>query len=118
MGHVRSVWKFIFAAGVVCVVFLSLLPGTGLPSVDVSDKIEHVVAYALLGLAGGLAFPTRRATVLLLMLLPLLGFALEIAQLVVPERSSEVADALAGWIGASLTLLPILFVRLSSARTR
>ena len=37
---------------------------------ELSDKIEHLVAYALLGLAGGLAFPTRRGAIVLLVLLP------------------------------------------------
>jgi len=118
MGQFRTVLKGIFAAGAVAVIVLSLLPGRELPSLGVSDKFEHAAAYALLGLAGGLAFPTRRATIALLLLLPLLGIALEIAQLVVPQRSSEVADALADWIGAVLTLLPILFIRINSARTR
>jgi VanZ family protein len=118
MGQLRAVLKGIFAAGAVAVIVLSLLPGKELPSLGVSDKIEHAAAYALLGLAGGLAFPSRRATIALLLLLPLLGIALEIAQLVVPQRSSDVADALADWIGAVLTLLPILFIRISSARTR
>ena len=116
MDRFKTVSRYVFAAGMVAVVVLSLLPGKDMPSVGVSDKIEHVVAYALLGLAGGLAFPTRRATMLLLVLLPILGIALEVAQLFVPERSSEVADAVADWIGASLTLLPILFLRLSSAK--
>jgi VanZ family protein len=84
----------------------------------VSDKIQHVAAYALLGLAGGLAFPTRRAAILLLALLPLLGVGLELAQLLVPNRSPEVADALADWVGAALTLLPILLYRLGSTRMR
>jgi VanZ family protein len=110
--------RYMFAAGIVAVVTLSLLPGNDMPSVDVSDKIEHAVAYALLGLTGGLGFPTRRAAIVLLVLLPLLGVALEIGQLRVPERSAEVADALADWIGAALTLLPILFVRLRSTRTQ
>jgi VanZ family protein len=114
----RTVLKGMFAAGAVAAIVLSLLPGNEIPSLGVSDKIEHAAAYALLGLAGGLAFPTRRATLLLLVLLPLLGIALEIAQLAVPQRSSEVADALANWLGATIALLPILVFRLGSARTR
>src|SRR5262249_20357571 len=118
MDRFRIVSRYLFAAGVVAVVVLSLLPRGEMPSVGISDKIEHLVAYALLGLTGGLAFTTRRATILLLVLLPLLGIVLEFAQLVVPGRSSEVADALADWIGTACTLLPILIVRLSSIRIR
>jgi VanZ family protein len=118
MDHFRSVLKYIFAAGTIAVIVLSLLPGKYVPSVGLSDKLEHVLAYAFLGLTGGLAFPTSRAAVVLLMLLPLLGIALEIGQLVVPGRSSEVADAFANLMGAALALLPILVVRLSSTKMR
>ena len=118
MDRFKIVSRRIFAAGIVAVVALSLLPRKDMPSLGVSDKTEHVVAYALLGLTGGLAFPTRRAALVLLALLPLLGVALEIAQLQVPGRSAEVGDALADLIGAALTLLPILFVRLGSTRTK
>ena len=117
MIHLRTVLRCVFAAGTLAVAVLSLLPGKEIPSLGVSDKIEHVAAYALLGLTGGFAFPTRRAAMLLLVLLPLLGIGLEIAQLLVPDRSSEVADALADWIGAALPLLPILLFRLGSSRT-
>jgi VanZ family protein len=108
---------YVFAAGIVAVVILSLLPGKDIPPTGVSDKIEHVVAYALLGLAGGLAFPTRRSAIALLVLLPLLGIVLEFAQLLVPDRSAEAADALADLIGTALTLIPILYVRLRAPRT-
>lgn len=118
MSRFSSLLRYVFAAGTFGVVVLSLLPGQELPSVGVSDKVEHVAAYALLGLAGGLAFPTRRAAMLLLVLLPLLGIALEIAQLLVPNRSSDAGDALADWAGAALTLLPILLFRFGSTRTR
>src|SRR5262245_10012606 len=117
MGSFRTALRYFFTAGAIAVIVLSLLPGRDMPSLGVSDKIEHVIAYAVLGLAGGLAFPTRRSTILLLALLPTLGIALEIAQLAVPGRSAEVADALADSIGTAITLLPFLFVRLSSDGT-
>ncbi|MCI0428961.1 MAG: VanZ family protein [Rhodospirillales bacterium] len=118
MGHFGTILRSAFAAGTLAVVLLSLLPGKEIPAVGVSDKIEHVTAYALLGLAGGLAFPSCRAAMLLLALLPLLGIGLELAQSLVADRSSEVADAIADWVGATLTLLPILLFRLGSRRTR
>ena len=118
MDRFKIVSKRIFAVGIVAILILSLLPKSDMPSVGVSDKIEHVVAYALLGLAGGLGFPTQRAAIVLLVLLPLLGVALEIVQLKVPERSADVVDALADWIEAALALLPTLFVRFSLAKPR
>src|SRR5262245_53287029 len=118
MGRITMVSRWAFALGAVAVVVLSLLPGREMPSLAVSDKVEHMIAYASLGLAGGLAFPTRRGALLLLVLLPLMGIALEIAQLMVPGRSSEVADAFADLVGVAATLLPVLLFRFSASRTR
>ena len=95
MNHFRTALRYLFAAGTLAVVVFSVLPGQEMPSLGVSDKIEHVVAYAILGLTGGLAFPTPKATILLLVLLPMLGITLEVVQLVTPGRSSEVTDVLA-----------------------
>jgi uncharacterized membrane protein SirB2 len=53
--------KMLFLAGVIGVVVLSLLPAKHAPSLF-SDKLEHLIAYPVLGLVGGLAFPTRQAT--------------------------------------------------------
>jgi VanZ family protein len=43
---------------------------------------------------------------------------LEIAQLAVPQRSSDIADALADLAGVSLMLLPVVFVRFGRCATR
>jgi hypothetical protein len=64
--------RYAFGAGVVAVTVLSVLPGKEVPSPGISDKID-VVAYAAPGPSGGLAFPTRRGALLLLVLLPLMG---------------------------------------------
>src|SRR5262245_29602211 len=85
--------RLAFAAVVFAVIFLSLLPGRDLPQVGLSDKLEHVIAYAAMALAGSLAFPRLSGFLLLLVLLPALGIALEFCQLLVPGRSAEVADA-------------------------
>jgi VanZ family protein len=118
MSHFRTALRYLFAAGTIAVMVLSAIPAQEMPSLGVSDKIEHVVAYALLGLTGGRAFTAPKATILLLVLLPMLGVALEAVQLLSPGRSSEVTDAFANWAGATLVLLPILLVRFGLARTR
>jgi VanZ family protein len=118
MSHFRTAFLYLFIAGTTAVVAFSVLPGQGMPALGISDKIEHIVAYALLGLTGGLAFPTPKASILLLVLLPMLGIALEAVQLLSPGRSSEVKDALANGAGATIALLPILIVRFGLSRQR
>ena len=78
----------------------SLAPSAALPTVSVSDKAQHVIAYAVLGLLGTAAYQ-RRATRVILGL-AVYGTALEFLQTFSPGRSPDVADAIADIIGASL----------------
>jgi hypothetical protein len=82
-----SAFKLAFAIATLMVAVLSLLPGNDLPAVGISDKFEHIIAYAVLALLGGLAIPG--ATVLLAVGLSALGVAMEICQMVVPGRSAR-----------------------------
>ena len=115
-GALSPAFRLAFIAAVVAVVVLSLLPGRDLPQIGLSDKLEHVIAYAGLALAGGLAFPGRRAALLLAILLPGLGIVLEFCQLLVPGRSAEVADAVADTIGVAVAIAAFLVLRRVVAR--
>jgi VanZ family protein len=115
MRWFSSTTKVAFFAGGIGVVVLSLLPASQAPSLF-NDKLEHLFAYAILGLVGGLAFPTWRATLWMIALLPLLAIALELGQELVPGRSTEIADAVVSSAGSWLTLLPWLAVRLMDLR--
>jgi VanZ family protein len=107
-----------FAIGVISVVILSLLPSKSLPSLGVSDKLEHFVAYAILGVIAGLAYPTLRAATLLMAFLSALGITLELCQWFVPGRSPETFDAIASGLGAILALCAhLLFHSRSADRT-
>ena len=108
MREVRIVLRLAFAAAAIAVIVLSLLPRSSLPSVGVSDKYEHLAAYAVLAASAWLAFPSRRAALWFMLLLPLMSIALEFAQTLVPGRSGEVADALVSSLGAYLLLVPML----------
>ena len=114
----RSCLKIAFAIGVFTVVILNLLPARSLPSIGVSDKLEHFAAYALLGLIAGCAFPTQRATILLMAFLSTLGIALELGQWFVPGRSAETFDAIASGLGACTTLGMHLLLRSRLAGTK
>src|SRR5215510_7978703 len=111
MRWLSDIGRAAFIAGVIAVVTLSLLPARHALSLF-NDKLEHLVAYAALGLVGGLAFPSRRATLWMIALLPVLAIALELGQEFVPGRSTEIADAVASGVGSWLTLLPWLAIHL------
>jgi VanZ family protein len=107
----EPVLKLAFAATVATVIVLSLLTGRDLPQVGLPDKLEHVIAYAGMALAGSLAFPRLPAFLRLLVLLPALGIALEFCQMLVPGRSAEVGDAVADTIGVLLVIVPALVLQ-------
>jgi VanZ family protein len=110
VGWFQISLRLAFIASVIIVISLSLLPAKQAPSLF-NDKLEHLASYALLGALGGLAFPARRTTILLIVLLPALAIALEIAQRFAPGRSTDIADALVSGSGAWLALVPKLLLR-------
>ena len=87
-----SGWLLVSAA-----VFLTLAPRTFRPQTGVEHHLEHVLAFALLGLTFGLGYPGRRA------LLALLGVAmaalLEVLQAWAPGRHANLSDFMMNAIG-------------------
>jgi VanZ family protein len=83
---------------VVAIVVMTLGPPTVRPVSGFNRSLEHVAAFALLGLAFGLAYPNKR------MLLALIGVTvaalLETLQLVVPGRHAYFADFVINAAGA------------------
>jgi len=93
-----------FAVGAIMVVVLSLLPQDIAPHVDVGDKVQHLIAYLCLALAGGIAFPDRRFLLALGLGLIALGVSLEIAQAFVPGRFASIGDVAANTLGVAVGL--------------
>jgi VanZ family protein len=92
-----SGWLLVSAA-----VFLTLAPRTFRPQTGVEHHLEHVLAFALLGLAFGLGYPGRR------LLLALVGVAmaalLEVLQSWVPGRHANLSDFMMNAIGVGAGL--------------
>jgi len=93
----RSLARAAFVLVLLGIIYLSLKPGTHPPQPRWNDKSQHAFAYAVAGLTGFVAFPTRRRRIG--WSLVALGALLEVGQAVVPNRSSEFADLLANGIG-------------------
>ena len=98
----RKLSQMAFVIGLVAVILLSLLPQDVLPDPGTWDKLNHVMAYGVLALAGGLGFRGLRSLLLVGIGLLILGIALEIAQAALPHRSASAYDVLANLIGISL----------------
>jgi VanZ family protein len=95
------------------IAYLSMMSGPAVPAPDVSDKIRHFGAYAMLAIPTAMWFgPGRVATVIVL---TVYGAGLEIAQaLFTATREASMLDGLANTLGAAAGYLLVWFI----ARTR
>ena len=91
-----------FFVGLLAVVALSVLPQGAVPHTGLSDKVDHMAAYAALALAGGIAFRGARSLFLLALGLLALGSGLELVQALIPDRYASGYDILANAIGIAL----------------
>lgn len=98
-GFVIWLARVAFAIGLVVVVVLSLLPASGLPSTDISDKIEHFLGYFAVAAAGAVGFHGHRDRLILVFSLIAFGILMEIGQMVAPGRDPSVGDAIANALG-------------------
>ena len=95
--------RIVYVLGAVAICVLSLVPLDRIPfETGLSDKLDHVFAYAVVACAGGLGFAARRAWLATGLGLIALGIGLEILQAYVPGRMPSAADALANGVGVAL----------------
>ncbi|MCC5795601.1 MAG: VanZ family protein [Chromatiales bacterium] len=110
---VPRLWGVWMALGVLLlcsVLFLALMPGSEAPSIGLSDKLLHLLTFAVLMAWFAGLVPTARHWQLALLLLTY-GILIELLQAFTPDRQAELADVLAdaagillGWAGARLGL--------------
>ena len=101
-------------------IFIGGGPGVRQPSIDLIpiDKLEHAVAFCGLQVLGFRALryelPNRTRPALLwsaALISVAFGIALEVYQLGLPDRSADVADAVADAVGAVLGATVLSFLR-------
>ena len=99
-------------AGSLVIIAVSVLPGDELPSTDLSDKLLHTLAYAILMACVTVGFRAKSWPRLGLLLVAL-GAALEVAQGFVPGRTASLLDGLSNALGVVVVLMAAsLFARL------
>ena len=92
------------------VIIGSLLPALLLPDLPAgSDKVEHLLGYAILSATAVQVFATRAALLRAALFLVALGVGIEVAQdLLTTTREMDAMDALANTCGVVLGLLTAL----------
>lgn len=98
-------WSGLWMLAIAAVVIGSLLPSSDLPSVQVNDKVEHFVAYAILSAGAVQLFARRLSWAFVCVLLVLMGIGLEYLQAQMGlGRMLDRNDALANTIGVLIGL--------------
>ena len=92
--------RITFYAAAALVAAVSLVPSTTLPPTSIGDKMEHVIAYAVLGLFG--AASSERGIMRVILGLAAFGLAIEVLQTFSPGRSPDLLDLVADIAGAGL----------------
>jgi VanZ family protein len=102
LARADGLWRKLLPWLVATVAFMALTP---VPPQQMSsgwDKADHVLAFAALALAGWLGHgATRRGGALVVVLLAGYGGFIELAQMLVPNRSAEWRDLLADLVGVA-----------------
>ncbi|BDQ02216.1 MAG: hypothetical protein KatS3mg036_0660 [Ignavibacterium sp.] len=92
----------------ITIFILTSLPSDQLPSVEIGDKVNHFLAFFVLGFFLNLTlkyqtkYPSLKKNILLITIIIAAGYGLldELHQLFVPGRSAEVLDWVADFVGA------------------
>jgi VanZ family protein len=99
----RPTWRVLFAVAVLVTLVLMLVPiHTTAGGVPHTDKVAHILVFAVLGWMALAAWPHRLSVIALG--LGLYGPLIELLQALTPSRTASVADAAADWVGLALGL--------------
>ncbi|MBI4875545.1 MAG: VanZ family protein [Acidobacteria bacterium] len=112
-----GLWPVLIAA----VVLFSLLPGSRMPDLPLSDKQEHFTAYLGLAVIPVAAVKRGRIALAAALSIACLGVALEFFQMRIPGRAFDARDILANCIGVligTLAGLPLRRRVLTAGQTR
>lgn len=109
-------WLILFAA--------TTLPGNKVPDLGVSDKIEHSTAYMVLSVLLCLTYTFqnkikifwKRPFLMTILTVTFYGILDELHQLFIPGRSCDIKDLMADVAGASVGLLFVYLLKITSEK--
>jgi VanZ family protein len=100
----RRLWLAVGYIGFAIIVMLSLAPAASRPHSGYGGEYEHLLAYALVGLAFGMGYRTARPQVFSAVALSSAAGILELLQTFVPGRNADITGFLTSCLGAWLGL--------------
>jgi VanZ family protein len=99
-------WLALWLLAIVVLVVVCLLPGSDMPQLSVSDKLEHALAFLLLSSAAVQLFLRGKPLAIVVLGLLALGVAIELAQaLLTTSRMMEAGDVVADAVGVAIGIV-------------
>ncbi len=102
---IKRPWEVLAHVGWLAIIILSLVPSASRPHTGASGASEHFVAYAMVAFCYAMAFGTGRGIGRslrnILMGMVALSVCLELAQMFIPGRTSEVIGVISAALGVS-----------------
>lgn len=95
-------WQAMFWLLWLCATAVMLLPAPELPSVNMSDKLQHTITFAVLATLAWLGYRQHSSMLAIALSLVAYGVAIECTQSLIPSRSFSVLDMLANTAGVAL----------------
>ena len=96
-------WLALWLLAILALVVVCLLPGSDLPQLSVSDKLEHALAFLLLSSGAVQLFLRGKPLAIVVLGLLALGVAIELAQaLLTTSRMMEAGDVVADAVGVAI----------------
>ena len=112
LNIIRRLANVAFGIGVTLLIILSLAPGQELPSIELSDKWGHFIAFAMVMTAFGVGASNWRRCIAGALAIIALGVVLEGLQSFSPGRQPSVLDAAVNTIGVFVGIfLAVVIVR-------
>ena len=109
--RIRSAIRLLFWAAAAFAFVMAVLPHPPEFPGEPDDKIQHIIAFATLGLLGALGYRRTKAWRLLIGL-SVFGAVIEVAQAIpVLHRDSDVLDWVADTIAAGVVLYAVVLAR-------
>ncbi len=109
--HLRRAGGIASLLVMVAIAAVTLVPTSDLPGVSFSDKLQHVIAFAALGVPVA-AWTGRGRVLTAIALAAAYGIVIELGQLVLPiGREASVLDAFADLAGAAIGAAVMMLAR-------
>jgi VanZ family protein len=112
----QRAWILAGCLAVVFVTIMSLIPGQQLPSIGISDKIEHLVAYGGTTLLFAISRMRWRALLFTAAALAAWGAIIEVLQPILSNRTFDWFDMAANTFGLLLALTLTAIARRTAPR--